>query len=154
MPKPGPEHNALSIFAGTWKGVETMPPSPWSPQTTKADGYITNRAALGGFSVVQDYFQSHNDVPTYQGHGVFTWDGQAGEYVMYWFDSMGSPANVFRGSRSGSVWTLTSKNAQGITRSVWEFPTGRSYRHRMEVSPDGKAWSTFMDGEYNKIGGD
>ena len=154
MPKPGAEHLALDVFAGSWKGVETMSPSPWSPQTTKADGMITNRTALAGFTLVQDYFQSQNDDLTYQGHGVFTWDGQAGEYVMYWFDSMGSPVNVFRGTRNGSVWSFMAKNAQGLTRSVWEFTSNRTYRHQMEVSPDGSSWSTFMEGDYKRSSGD
>lgn len=153
MPKPGAEHAELKAFAGTWRGVETMPPSPWSPQTTKADGHIVNRVSLGGFTIVQDYVQSQNGVAAYEGHGVFSWDPQAREYLLHWFDSMGSPANIFKGARKGTVWTFESRHAQGFTRSVWDFSVPNSYRHTMEVSPDGKAWSTFMDGQYTKVSG-
>jgi hypothetical protein len=153
MPKPSAEHVALKVFEGTWRGVETMPPSPWAPQTTTADGHIVNRVSLAGFTVVQDYVQSQKGTSTYEGHGVFGWDAQAKQYVLYWFDSMGSPANVFRGKRDGHVWTFLSSHSQGMTRSVWDFATPNAYRHTMEVSPDGKAWSTFMDGAYTKVGG-
>jgi len=153
MPKPGAEHAALKAFEGTWHGVETMPPSPWSPQTTQADAQITNRPALGGFSVVQDYVQTQAGVPTYQGHGVFTWDGKAGEYLLYWFDSMGSPVDHFRGKRAAGVWTFVSTNERGMTRSIWDFTSTTTYRHTMEVSPDGKTWSTFMSGDYKKVSG-
>lgn len=151
MPKPGAEHQALSIFAGTWKGVDTMPPSPWSPQMSTADGHIINKPALGGFSVLQDYVQTQGGETRYEGHGVFTWEAEAREYVMYWFDSMGSPVNVFRGNVSGSTWTFISKEPRGLTRSVWVFSGAGAYRHTMEVSPDGNAWSTFMSGEYTKV---
>jgi hypothetical protein len=32
MPKPGPEHKRLEVFAGTWIGRELMHPSPWDPK--------------------------------------------------------------------------------------------------------------------------
>lgn len=153
MPRLLDQHAALNIFVGTWKGTDTMPPSPWAPTTTTADGRIINRAALGGFSVVQDYEQTQNGQVRYQGHGVFVWDAASNQYCMYWFDSMGSPVNEFRGNVHGQVWTFVSRDARGQTRSIWEFPTNRSYRHKMEVSPDGKAWTTFMQGEYEKIAG-
>jgi hypothetical protein len=150
MPKPGAAHAALNVFAGTWVGKERMPPSPWAPQETIADGHIVNKPSLGGFSIVQDYTQSSGKEIRYQGHGVFTWDGQANEYKMYWFDSMGSPINEFRGGHKGNVWTFACKHGMGHTRSIWEFTGTDRYRHTMEVSPDGKTWSTFMDGSYAK----
>jgi hypothetical protein len=151
MPKPGPEHAALQVFAGTWEGRERMPPSPWSPTETTADGRIVSRQSLGGFAIVQDYVQSSDGVSRYEGHGVLTWDGAAKEYCLYWLDSMGSPVNTFRGKRDGDTWTFMSRDARGHTRSAWEFTSRHSYRHTMEVSPDGKTWSTFMDGTYRKV---
>ena len=153
MPLPGAEHNALKAFEGTWRGVETMPPSPWAPQTTTADGHIVNRVSLAGFTVVQDYMQSLKGTPTYEGHGVFTWDAQAKQYVLYWFDSMGSPANVFRGHLDGTIWTFLSSHAMGMTRSVWDFSKPNTYRHTMEMSQDGASWNTFMTGDYTKVTG-
>lgn len=153
MPKPGVEHAVLQVFSGVWKGIETMLPSPWAPQTTTADGHIVNRVSLGGFTVVQDYVQSQKGAPTYEGHGVFSWDAQAKDYVLHWFDSMGSPANVFRGKRDGHLWTFHATHAHGMTRSVWDFSKPNAYRHTMEMSPDGKAWSMMMDGAYTKVSG-
>ncbi len=49
MPKPGPEHAALQVFAGTWEGRERMPPSPWSPVETTADGRIVKIIVLQQF---------------------------------------------------------------------------------------------------------
>ncbi len=151
MPKPGPEHAALQIFAGTWEGRERMPPSPWAPTETVADGRIVNRSSLGGFAIVQDYAQSSDGVARYEGHGVFTWDAAAKEYCLHWFDSMGSPANVFRGKHDNDAWTFVARDARGQTRGVWAFTSPTAYRHTMEMSPDGKTWSLFMDGAYRKV---
>lgn len=153
MPKPGPEHAALNVFAGTWIGTERMPPSQWAPVESIADGRIVNKPSLGGFSIVQDYTQSSGKEIRYQGHGVFTYDPKAHEYKMYWFDSMGSPVNEFRGGHKGNVWTFTCEQAMGHTRSIWEFTGADRYRHTMEVSPDGKTWAVFMDGAYRKAEG-
>ncbi len=153
MPKPAPEHAALNIFAGTWKGTETMPPSQWAPVASTAEGHIVNASALGGFAIVQDYVQKQGAQIRYQGHGVFTWEPQTREYRMYWFDSMGSPVNLFRGGPRGSVWTFESREERGITRSIWEFTSASSYRHKMEMSPDGQYWTVFMEGVYGKTGG-
>lgn len=153
MPKPGPEHAALNVFAGTWTGSERMPPSQWAPVESTADGRIVNKAALGGFSIVQDYVQSSGKDVRYQGHGVFTFDPKSHQYKLYWFDSMGSPVNEFTGERNGNIWTFLCQQAMGHTRSTWEFTGTDRYRHTMEVSPDGKSWSTFMEGAYRKADG-
>lgn len=151
MPKPGAQHAALHAFAGTWQGTERMPPSQWVPQDTTAESRVVNRLALGGFALIQDYAHSIGGAVQYEAHGVFTWDAAANEYCLYWFDSMGSSVNEFRGQVEGQTWTLVSRDARGYTRGIWVTEAPDRYRHEMATSPDGKTWTVMMEGEYRKV---
>ncbi len=148
MPKPTDAHRKLEKLVGSWQGDEHFDPSPMDPVGGKANGRLTNRLALDGFVVIQDYEQERNGVINYRGHGVFRWDANEQCYLLYWFDSMGMPPSIFRGTFEDNVLTLTSKEAQGHTRAIWSFADDNHYHYRMEVSPDGGHWQTFVEGKY------
>ncbi len=82
-----------------------------------------------------------------------TWDAQAACYFMHWWDSMGSPVNVFSGAFEGDRLVLNCKNPMGLSRSTFDLAQvakGR-YSFLMEVSPDGKQWFPFMQGDYRRV---
>lgn len=147
MPKPGPAQEKLKTFVGEWRGREKMHPSPWMPEGGVRDAKVSNRIALDGFAVVQDYVQSDNGRPAFSGHAVILKNPHADSYQMHWFDSF-SPS-LFEGSFDGKRAIFTSKSPMG--RATFEF-SGRTYKFRMEGSQDGTNWAPLMDGEYERAG--
>jgi hypothetical protein len=147
MPKPGPAQEKLKTFVGEWRGRETMHPGPWLPQGAVRDARISNRMALDGFAVIQDYAQFDGANATFEGHAVILKSPQADGYEMHWFDSF-SPS-LFKGSFDGRKAVFTSDSPMGRARATFEF-AGESYTFRMESSPDGESWTPMMDGEYRR----
>lgn len=147
MPKLGEAHEAFQRMAGIWKGRETLFPSPWDPKGGPAEGEVTNTVALGGFILQHHYVQRREGKITFEGHGVYSWDTASSSYHLMWWDSMGSPPNLFVGNFDGDVLTLTSESPMGKNRAIWDYSNGKC-TFRMEVSPDGQQWFTFMSGEY------
>ncbi len=150
MPQPSAQHRALEVFAGTWTGTETLHPSPWDPKGGTSRATIRNVMSLDGFAVVQDYEQARGGMVNFRGHGVMRYDTNAVEYVFHWFDSWGGPPTEFRGPGADAVFTLSNAGQQGHTRAIFDFRQGSRYTYRMDVSPDGAHWATFMDGVYTR----
>ncbi|MFQ5718590.1 MAG: DUF1579 family protein [Acidobacteriota bacterium] len=150
MPRPGAAHARLEKLVGTWRGEEKMSPSPWMPEGGTAIGEVTNRIAMDGFNVVQDYTQTRDGTVSFRGHGVFGWDDTRKEYTLHWFDSMGMPPNVFRGSFDGDTLTLSSHDPRVHSRTVFDFGAPGSYRFKMEMSQDGNAWHAMMEATYSR----
>ncbi|MCB9832823.1 MAG: DUF1579 family protein [Planctomycetes bacterium] len=154
MPGPNEFHRALDVLVGRWVGKEQMHPSPWSPEGHVAEAEIDNRAALGGFAVIQDYRQSMGGVTTYEGHGVLSHDASSGLYRMHWWDSMGTPCNVFSGGFEGDRLRLVGENPTVKSRTTFELAEAAAGRYSfvMEVSLDGENWASFMEGDYRREG--
>ena len=145
-PTPGPEHEVLARLAGNWAGNETMMPSPWSPEQQERYGTIQARV-LDGFFVISDYEQRMDDNVTFRGHGVYSWDPAAEEYVMYWFDSMGGAGGVARGHFEGNQLSFQNTSPMGHHRYRYTFEAGETV-FEMAMSPDGESWQTLMEGRY------
>ena len=146
IPKPGPEHEQLAQLAGDWSGEETMFPSAWSPEEQHRVGRLRARL-LDGFFVVSDYEQWTGDEVTFRGHGVYSWDEKAKEYVMYWFDSMGGAGGVARGHLEGNRLTFQNRSPLGHSRYRYTFEEGETV-FEMGMSTDGETWQELMVGRY------
>lgn len=151
MPRHSPAHQQLHVLAGDWAGAETIHPSPWFTKGGTAVGRVKNRVALDGLAVVQHYEQEVGGTVGFRGHGIFTYDGAAGQHMLYWFDSMTQTPNIFKGSFAGNVLTLTSQSPQGYVRASWDVSQVDGYSYRMEVSGDGKLWTPLMEAEYRRV---
>ena len=150
MPKVGPAHEKLYVFAGTWEGQETMMPSPMGPGGT-ASGKTQARVDIDGFFVISDYVQEKGGVPTYRGHGVYGFDEQTGEYTWYWVDSMGMPSVPARGRWVGDALTFESRQPGGQGRYTYRFEGQNKHYFLIENSFDGGAtWTLFMDATYTR----
>ena len=149
IPKPGTEHEALARMAGTWNGEETMMPSPWSPKKESRTGRTTSRM-LEGFFLVSDYEQRAGAKVAFRGHGVFSWDQKAEQYVMYWFDSMGGAGGVATGGLEGNVLTFRNTSPMGQHRYRYTFEPDGAYRFDIAMSQDGKDWQSLMEARYTK----
>ena len=148
MPKPGPAQEKLKAFIGEWRGKETMHPSPWMPEGGVRDASVSNRLALDGMAIIQDYAQMADGKAAFSGHAVILKAPHGDDYQMHWFDPF-SPS-LFDGPFDGKRAVFTSKSPMGWTRATFEF-SGASYQFRMEGSQDGKTWNAMMDGEYRKV---
>jgi hypothetical protein len=150
MPQIGEPHNKLARLAGTWVGEEKLYPSPWDPKGGPAVARITNRIALDGFAIVQDYEQERHGKANFKGLAVFTWDSMQKNYILTWWDTMGFPGHEFRGHFEGNTLTYSSKTSEGYMRAKFEFKDDNHYYHLMEVSGDNQIWAPFMEGTYSK----
>ena len=148
MPQMSDAHRRLHRLVGTWSGDEKLSPSPWDPTGGPAYGKSVNRAILDGFAVVHDYEQYRNGQVSFKGHGVFTWNAQENACYLHWFDSMATTVNTYRGQFDGDVLSLKSVDPNIKSRAVFDFGRPDSYAFRMDVSPDGEKWMTFMEGRY------
>jgi hypothetical protein len=114
--------------------------------------HVNNRSALDGLAVIQDYEVAMNDIVNFRGHGIFTWDPISQLYVLHWFDSMETGANVFQGSFDNKKLTMTNKSQQGYARASWEIISDKSYIYKLETSSDGNQWQAMVEGSYSLIG--
>jgi hypothetical protein len=108
--KPGPEHEKMKEFVGTWDAVMEM-----AGQKTK--GTATYRSICGGMWLASD-FEGDLGGLKFQGHGVDGYDQRKKKYVGTWFDSLTSAPLHFEGSMDPKTKLIVM--------------TGES------VSPDGK----------------
>jgi len=150
MPKPTDSHRKLERLAGAWRGTEVMHPSQWDPKGGTATGRSNARVILDGFALTIDYEQERDGTITFTGHGVVTYDASDKCYVMHWFDSMGSPAEVFRGNFDGDVLKLAHGGPGMHVKMTYDLSRDRHMTNKMEMSMNGEDWKTLFDGDYEK----
>lgn len=150
MPKPGPAHQKLELFAGDWSGEEKMHPSEWDPQGGTATASMNSRVVCDGFYVAGDYEQRRDGAVTFRGHSVLGIDPQSQEVVLHWFDSMGMGVNEFRGKFQGDKIALSFQSPMGWHRVSYDFGEKNAMRFRMDMSADQKQWKTMLEGVYRK----
>ena len=147
MPTPSAGHQKLELLAGRWEGDERMYPSQWDPKGGVARGTTNSRIALGGFALISDYEQERDGVITFSGHGVYTYDPESELYSLFWFDSMGSPPEVFVGQFTGDVLTLSHSGPPMHVRLTWDLTQSGKLASKMEMSDDGVSWNKLFDAE-------
>lgn len=139
MPKPAPEMSQMTFFEGNWTCDGKMHASPMSPA-----GAMTSTASvksdLGGF------FQSGSikgsmgaGMPAFEGMFHTTFDPASKQFVMFWFDNMGSWARstskgwtgdalVFEGDAQMGAMKMKSRDTftktAGGMKHAWEAEMG------------------------------
>jgi len=151
MPKPGPEHKKLDIFAGSWTLEGDMKPGPMGP-----GGKMTESEKCewmeGGF-----YLVCHSDFKSSMGNGsgisVMGYSADEKSYTYREFNSWGE-FDDSKGSIDGDTWTWTSDEKMGGMSMKGKFtmkitsPT--TYNLTFERSQDGTKLTTVMDGKATK----
>lgn len=147
-PDPSAAREQLGRLVGTWRGKETMHPSPWDPKGYVADGENINRESVGGFGVVTDYRQIRDGATVFEGHGMYVWDAKANEVVLHWFDNMGMGREEFRGGWVGDVLTLSSQGPMGIWRKTTDFSAEGKLHSTIEMGTSPDALTLLFEGDY------
>lgn len=152
MQQPGVVHQQLARLAGTWRGAETMHPSPWAPEGFEAQSRWTARMALNGFYLLAEYAQIVGGQVTFEGHGVYGFDPRQERYTMHWFDSMGAdPGAPALGTLDGDRLEFRNVTPMGHGRFTYTLEGPDRFRFLMEHSADGERFTTLMEGTYTRV---
>jgi hypothetical protein len=116
-------------------------------------GTMEARAAIGGFFLVTDYRQEWEGRTSFEGHGIHGWDERQKRVVWYWVDSMAFPPPAPAAGRweEPERLVLGQSAPSGQVRYTWLLQGADRYLFRIEMSPDGKAWQVFMEGDYRRL---
>ena len=151
MPKPGPEHKKLDMFAGAWALEGDVKPGPMGP-----GGKVTESEKCewmeGGFFLV-----CHTDLKSSMGNGtgisVLGYSTDDKTYTYREFNSWGE-FDDSKGSVDGDTWTWTSDEKMGGQamkgRFTMKITSPTAYTFTFEMSQDGTKWATVMDGKATK----
>ena len=152
MPKqPDEMRRLIDLFAGTWRGEETLYPSEWDPAGGPATATWTVRAACDGFALLVDYDEERDGKLVYRGHGVHGWDTFVGGFHAYWFDNIGSmPKQAVRATLDGDRYTYTEGTPAGHSRFTSAWADG-VFTFTIERSKDGRTWAPMHEGRYRRV---
>jgi hypothetical protein len=151
MPQPTEHHAKLEQLTGTWRGEETLYPSPWAPELRTAVGKFSARIAVDGMFLISDYEEEREGAVVFRGHGVYGYDAGKGKYTMFWFDSMGYSPSETLGTWEGNTLTFENKGEHGRNRYVYEVVDADHYTFKILASQDGAEWSAMMEGRYGRV---
>ncbi len=110
-PTPGPEHELLKPFEGTFRTEVQMwfGPDQWMTTT----GTMINRWELNGLYLRQDYKGDAVDGqgPCFEGAGYWGFNTVAGRYEGMWVDTASTVMQTESGQvdETGKVWTMLSE---------------------------------------------
>ena len=149
-PELSPGHARFEQMAGQWDGEETMHPSQWDPKGGAATGRNDCKVSLKGFAMLTEYEQERDGEITFTGHGIYTYDPNADEYTLHWFDCMGSPPEVFKGRFDGDVLVLGHGGPGMHARMTYDYTTPGVLDARMEMSDDGEDWNILFEATYTR----
>lgn len=127
-----------------------MYPSQWDPQGGVAVGRNEHKLGLGGFGLLADYEQERDGAITFAGHGVYTYDPKEDRYTLHWFDSIGSPPEVFVGGFEDDVLTLAHGGPGMHARMTYDYSASGTMKGKMEMSPDGTEWKVLFEAVYHR----
>ena len=113
MAAPGPEHDRLKPFLGTFKAEVKLWMGPDDPMVST--GTMTNTLDLGGKFVKQDYTGDPSPEPTpfpdFAGRGFWGYNKNTQKYEGFWIDTASTIMQTETGTvgDSGRVWTMTGE---------------------------------------------
>jgi Protein of unknown function (DUF1579) len=152
-PKPGPEHQRLKYFVGTWSTEGEMKASPMGPagkftQTSKCDWFE------GRFAVV---CEDEGKMPTGPSKGIdiLGYSTEDKAYTYYGVDNSGMPmTTVPHGTVQGDTWTYHDESMMGgkkvKTRVTIKELSPSAYTFKLDMQgADGK-WTTVMESKSTK----
>jgi hypothetical protein len=152
MPKPGPEHQRLAAFVGTWTFEGEMKPGPMGPGG-KMTG--TDRIQwLPGNFFVERRFEGRGPMGEIKGLEIMGYDSTKKAHTYRYFDNMGmTGSGTF--TIKGDTWTAAgTSDMAGTTihdRCDLTFGAGATtLAIKCDTSTDGKKWTPAFEGKATK----
>lgn len=147
-PKPGPEHQRLAAFVGSWTFAGEMKPGVMGPGG-KMSGTDTVTWLPGGF-FVERRFQYKSPAGDMRGMEILGYDAGKKSYTYNFFDNMGT-MGAGTLTHSGSTFSATGTASSGgqvmHERCTLAFGAGNATMTvKCEVSTDGKTFAPFIEG--------
>ena len=152
LPKPGPEHQRLGAFVGTWTFEGEIKPGPMGAGG-KMTGTDRIEWAPGNFSVQRRY-EGKSPMGEMQGIEILAYNAAKKVYTFNSFDSLGSIGSGTM-TVNGNTWTTTGTSTIGTMtmhdRCTLEFGAGGStVTIKCDMSADGKTWMPTFEGKATK----
>ncbi len=151
-PKPGPEHQKLSYFAGKWASEGETKPSPFGPGG-KFTFTETCEWYAGGFAIV---CHSEGKMPegTMKGLSIMGYDPEEKTYVYFETNSMGE--SIFsRGTVEGDTWTWANEAKMGgkpvRVRFTLKQVSADSATYKFEIGSGNEPMKLVMEGKQTRI---
>lgn len=111
LPAPGPEHELLKPFEGTFTAKVTMWMGPGEP--TVSSGKIVNSFQLGGLYLHQSYQGDPNDgpFPSFEGQGFWGFNSTSRNFEGFWIDNVSTAMQMETGTvdETGKVFEMKSE---------------------------------------------
>jgi len=153
--KPGPEHQRLAYFVGTWTSEGEMKPGPMGP-----GGKMTSRDTCewyeGRFAVICRS-EGKGPMGPSKGLGILGYSPEEKVYTYYGTDSSGmmTMTSVPRGTVKGDTWTYTDESMMGgqkvKSRVTMKELSPTSYSFVMDVQGADGNWTTLMESKQTKV---
>ena len=147
MAAPGPDHDRLKPFLGTFKATVSIWMGPGDPMVST--GSMINSLALGGRFVKQDYKGDPSADPTpfpeFEGQGFWGFNKNTQKYEGVWIDTASTVMQHESGTvdATGKVWTMTGDivgpdGEISVKRSVITLVDDDHHSMEMYFSKDGQ----------------
>jgi hypothetical protein len=150
-PKPGPEHQKLDLFAGSWTLDGDLKPGPMGPGGKVSEDEKCEWMEGNFFLVCHASFKSA--MGNVSGVSIMGYSSDDKIYTYREFNSMGEYMES-KGSVEGDTWTWNGDDKMGDTivkgRFTMKFTSPTSYNFTYDMSKDGTKWETVMDGKASK----
>lgn len=146
-PRPGPEHQRLEIFVGTWKTEGRILESDSSGPPSRLTAVDIYDWGPGGFFLIHhvDGRMGEEEVKTIE---IIGFDAASQEYRMHSFDNQGNTA-TYKAILRGRAWKIWGE-AERFTGEFSE--DGSSLSGRWERSAGGAGWQPWMEITLTRVG--
>ena len=151
MPKPGPEHQRLSAFVGTWTFDGELKPGPMG-KGGKMTGTDRIQWMPGNF-FLERRFDGTGPMGPMSGIEILGYDPAKKLYTFNIFDSTGASA-AGTATVKGDTWSFTGTGSMGgktmQDRCTLTFANPTTLKIACEMSGDGKSWGPTFAGTATK----
>lgn len=148
MMTPSKAHLRLESFAGHWEGEERLFANDQNGEGGPAMGRSLARMALNDLALIVDYEREREGRVILRGHGIYTYDEDAGLYLMYWCDTNDGNARRYTGSFEGNSLVLTHQTSRHTSRLTHISDEPGRMRTLLETGKDNR-FSPFYEGLYS-----